>query len=90
MNLINPEQILFEEISAMIERAKRTIYTQANRESVLLFWNIGRRVNDAEYWTALPPKAEFEQKIKTILSETRERLARRNLLLSGMKQNEYI
>jgi len=37
----------------------------------------------AEYWTALPPKAEFEQKIHAILAETRERLVRRNLLLSG-------
>ena len=37
----------------------------------------------AEYWTTLPPKAEFEKKIKTILTETRERLARRNLLLPG-------
>jgi phosphoribosylformimino-5-aminoimidazole carboxamide ribonucleotide (ProFAR) isomerase len=46
MDLMNTDKILFEEISAMIERAKRTIYTQANRESVLLFWNIGRRVND--------------------------------------------
>ena len=35
----------------------------------------------AEFWTNLPPKAEFEQKIQTILSETRERLARRNLLI---------
>ena len=35
----------------------------------------------AEYWTALPPKAEFEQKIQTILAETRERMAQRNLLL---------
>ena len=34
----------------------------------------------AEYWTALPPKAEFEQKIQTILAETRERMAQRNLL----------
>ena len=46
MDLINPEQVLFEEIASMIEQTKRTIYTQANRESVLLFWNIGRRVND--------------------------------------------
>ena len=37
----------------------------------------------AEYWTTLPPKAEFEQKIQAILSETRERLAQRNLLLPG-------
>jgi len=35
----------------------------------------------AEYWTTLPPKAEFEQKIHAILTETRERLARRNALL---------
>jgi len=34
----------------------------------------------AEYWTTLPPKAEFEQKIQTILVETRERMAQRNLL----------
>jgi hypothetical protein len=37
----------------------------------------------AEYWTTLPPKAEFVQKIQTILVETRERLARRRLLLPG-------
>ena len=37
----------------------------------------------AEYWTTLLQKAEFEQKIKTILSETRERMARRQLLLPG-------
>ena len=35
----------------------------------------------AEYWTTLPSKAEFEQKIHTIITETRERLARRNLLM---------
>ena len=35
----------------------------------------------AEYWTNLPPKAEFEKKIHTILAETRERLTQRNLLL---------
>ena len=37
----------------------------------------------AEYWTALPPKAEFEQKIQTILAETRERMEQRNLLIGG-------
>jgi hypothetical protein len=37
----------------------------------------------AQYWTALPPKAEFERKIRTILAETRERLERRKMLLSG-------
>jgi len=46
MDLMNSERVLFEEISEMIEQAKRTIYKQANRESVVLFWNIGRRIND--------------------------------------------
>jgi hypothetical protein len=31
----------------------------------------------AEYWTDLPPKQEFEQKIHALLEEARERLARR-------------
>jgi len=42
----------------------------------------------AEYWTALPPKAEFEKKIHAILAETRERLAQRNLLLPGEAPTE--
>ena len=44
--MINPEQILFEEISAMIEQSRRKIYSQANYETVLLFWKIGQRVNN--------------------------------------------
>ena len=35
----------------------------------------------AEYWTTLPPKVEFEQKIQTILAETRERMSNRNLIV---------
>jgi hypothetical protein len=31
----------------------------------------------AEYWTALPPKAELEERLATILRDARERLARR-------------
>ena len=45
----------------------------------------------AEYWTVLPPKAEFERKIQEILLEARERLERRKLLTSGdvIRQIEY-
>jgi len=35
----------------------------------------------AEYWTTLPPKEEFDRRIQELLTETRERLARRDLLL---------
>ena len=46
MELINSEQVLFEEISALIEQSRRTIYAQASSATVLLFWRIGRRVNN--------------------------------------------
>ena len=45
MDLMIPEQVLYDEISAMIEQSKRVIYSQANNETVLLFWKIGQRVN---------------------------------------------
>lgn len=37
----------------------------------------------AEYWTALPPKVEFERKIKEIYAEAQERLERRKSLPDG-------
>ena len=45
----------------------------------------------AEYWTVLPPKAEFERKIQEILLEARERLERRKMLTSGdvIRQIDY-
>jgi hypothetical protein len=45
----------------------------------------------AEYWTVLPPKNEFENKIREILAEAKERLERRKSLPSGkiQKQIEY-
>jgi hypothetical protein len=45
----------------------------------------------AEYWTQLPPKVEFERKIREILTEARERLERRKLLIDdGMpRQIDY-
>jgi hypothetical protein len=45
----------------------------------------------AEYWTNLPPKAEFERKIKEILIEAQERLERGKSLPKGkiQKQLDY-
>jgi predicted nuclease of restriction endonuclease-like (RecB) superfamily len=46
MELTVHEQKLFNEISALIEQSRRAIYKQSNRISVLLFWNIGKCIND--------------------------------------------
>ena len=54
-----------------------------NREQIELLEMDKDGIMVAEYWITLPPKAEFEQKIQTILTETRERMARRKLLLTG-------
>ena len=42
----------------------------------------------AEYWTEMPPKADFERKIREILAEARERLDRRKLLSDSYVQRE--
>ena len=46
MKLINSENMLFNEISTMIEESRRKIYAHASGTTVLLFWQIGRRINN--------------------------------------------
>ncbi|MDR2580889.1 MAG: DUF1016 domain-containing protein [Fibromonadaceae bacterium] len=63
----------------------------ASREKIELLEMDKAGIAVAEYWTHLPPKNEFETKIKTILLEAQERLKRRKLLHSGkiQKQIDY-
>jgi len=42
----------------------------------------------AEYWTKLPPKTELEQKIQTLLAETRERIKQRGLLRNNAEEGQ--
>jgi predicted nuclease of restriction endonuclease-like (RecB) superfamily len=63
----------------------------ASREKIELLELDKAGIAVAEYWTNLPPKAEFERKIKEMLAEARERLERRKSLPSGeiQRQIEY-
>ena len=63
----------------------------ASREKIELLEMDKAGIAVAEFWTHMPPKAEFESKIKTILSEARERLERRKSIPNGgaKKQIEY-
>jgi len=63
----------------------------ASREKIELLEMDKAGIAVAEFWTHLPPKAEFEAKIKSILIESRERLERRKKLASGnnKKHIEY-
>ena len=53
-----------------------------NREQIELLEMDKDGILVAEYWTTLPPKVEFEKKIQAILSETKDRLLQRKLLLT--------
>jgi len=65
--------------------------TTASRDQIEMLELDKEGIAVAEYWTALPPKAEFERKIKEILAEARERLERRKSLPQGetRRQLEY-
>ena len=60
-----------------------------NREQIELLEMDKDGILVAEYWTALPPKKEFEAKIHAILIETRERLEQKNLLSTDMEKKAY-
>ncbi len=52
---------------------------EASREQVELLEMHKDGIVVAEYWTALPPRQELEQRLQAMLREARERLARRVL-----------
>jgi predicted nuclease of restriction endonuclease-like (RecB) superfamily len=54
--------------------------TGGNREQIELLEMDKDGILVAEYWTTLPPRSEFEEKIHSLLVETKERLERRKLL----------
>ena len=57
--------------------------TEASRDQIELMEMDKVGIAVAEYWTALPPKVEFERKIREIYAEAQERLERRTSLTYG-------
>jgi len=41
-----PEQTLFDELSQLIEQSKNFVIVQANSVMTMLFWNVGKRINE--------------------------------------------
>jgi predicted nuclease of restriction endonuclease-like (RecB) superfamily len=65
--------------------------TKASRNQIEIMELDKSGIAVAEYWTNLPPKDEFERKIKEIIIETQERLERRKSLpkSKASKQIDY-
>jgi predicted nuclease of restriction endonuclease-like (RecB) superfamily len=62
--------------------------TKASRNQIELMELDKSGIAVAEYWTNLPPKADFERKIKEIITEAQERLERRKSLPIGKAQKQ--
>lgn len=62
--------------------------TEANRGQIELLELDKAGIAVAEYWTELPPKKQFERKIKEIMAEAKERLERRKLLPQSKTQKQ--
>ncbi|MCL2321306.1 MAG: DUF1016 domain-containing protein [Oscillospiraceae bacterium] len=65
--------------------------TEASRDQIELMELDKEGIAVAEYWTQLPLKSEFEQKISEIYKEAQERLERRKSLISNkvLREIEY-
>jgi len=46
MDLLDSKQDLYKEISALIEQTRCNVYANANKATVLLFWDIGHRIRN--------------------------------------------
>lgn len=97
---------LHAELRTLIASSLQRLAGAVNAELTRLYWALGQRlellqmhkdgITVAEYWTALPPKAELEQKLHAALLEARERLARRGefwrtwMTSDDMKPSKYL
>jgi predicted nuclease of restriction endonuclease-like (RecB) superfamily len=62
--------------------------TEASRDQIELMELDKEGIAVAEYWINMPPKVEFERKIREILVQAQERLARRRTMAGGNIQRE--
>jgi hypothetical protein len=46
-NVISAEESLFKELSRLIEQSRHQLVLQANSALTMLFWNIGKRINES-------------------------------------------
>jgi hypothetical protein len=63
----------------VVQTDKVTQLVKVSREQIELLEMHKDGIVVAEYWTALPPKAELEERLRVMLREAQERISRREL-----------
>jgi len=60
-----PEQALFDDLSQLIEQSKQFVVVQANSVMNMLFWNVGKRINEDVLHNK---RADYGRRIVTTMS----------------------
>lgn len=74
-DILKADVVLFNQISALIEQSKVQVLTQVNSAMTLLFWQIGKRINE---FVLENKRAEYGKQIVVTVSRQLEMLYGRN------------
>jgi predicted nuclease of restriction endonuclease-like (RecB) superfamily len=82
-NIIPTEQVLFNELSTLIEQSQQQVAAQANSTLTLLFWHIGNRINNEILQNK---RADYGKQIVPTLSAQLENKYGRNFELGNLRR----
>jgi predicted nuclease of restriction endonuclease-like (RecB) superfamily len=82
-NIIPTEQVLFNELSALIEQSQQQVVAQANSTLTLLFWHIGNRINNEILQNK---RADYGKQIVSTLSTQLENKYGRNFTEKNVRR----
>jgi predicted nuclease of restriction endonuclease-like (RecB) superfamily len=82
-NIIPTEQVLFNELSTLIEQSQQQVAAQANSTLTLLFWHIGNRINNEILQNK---RADYGKQIVSTLSAQLENKYGRNFTEKNVRR----
>jgi predicted nuclease of restriction endonuclease-like (RecB) superfamily len=82
-NIIPTEQVLFNELSTLIEQSQQQVAAQANSTLTLLFWHIGNRINNEILQNK---RADYGKQIVSTLSTQLENKYGRNFTEKNVRR----
>ncbi|TWF32780.1 putative nuclease of restriction endonuclease-like (RecB) superfamily [Chitinophaga polysaccharea] len=82
-NATSIEQSLFNELSQLIEQSQRQVFSHANSTLTILFWQIGKRINDE---ILRNKRAEYAKQIVSTLSTQLKSQYGRNFEIRNLRR----
>ena len=82
-NLPTSEQVLLADLSQLIEQSKQFVVVQANSVLTMLFWNVGKRINDDILQNK---RADYGKRIVPTLSAQLENIHGKSFTLKNVRR----